>query len=186
MRISSRILYSALLLATLTTQACTSETGNTEEPIENSDSEAAASPVDPNNPSIEDTGIPAEKDDGKYEDLSAAYDNATDDPVTILFENKQTKLSRDAKDLLQQVAERMKTDLGLRIRLEAYTDAKGSSPQNKNLASQRASLIRKELIAFGVDSKRIKIAAFGKANMGKSGKTNAERALSRRVDLNFE
>jgi outer membrane protein OmpA-like peptidoglycan-associated protein len=67
------------------------------------------------------------------------------------------------------------------ITVTGYTDSVGSDSYNEKLGLARATAVRDYLVQNGVDPSRITVATGGKSNPVASNRTEAGRALNRRV-----
>lgn len=94
------------------------------------------------------------------------------DIMRITFGRNSSKLSSDAKAILSQIAERMKSESSLKIKLQGFTDSRGSVAQNKRLAKSRAKAVKAALVSMGVQKNRVMIGE--------------EHALNRRVEVIFK
>lgn len=67
------------------------------------------------------------------------------------------------------------------VRLEGYTDSRGSSDYNRRLSERRAASVEAYLVDNGVSSERIETAAFGESRPVATNETDSGRQLNRRV-----
>ena len=106
----------------------------------------------------------------------------------VLFEFDKATLTTTAKKALDGVAGKLRGAKGA-IRVDGYTDAKGSAAYNLRLSKRRAASVRAYL-ARQVPGKPIKAAGHGEAHPvapnRKAGKDNpAGRAKNRRVTISY-
>ena len=106
----------------------------------------------------------------------------------VLFDFDRATLTADAKKTLDGVAGKLRQAKGA-IRVDGYTDSKGSGSYNLRLSKRRASAVRGYL-AQQVSGKSIKAAGHGEAHPvapnRKGGTDNPEgRAKNRRVTISY-
>ncbi len=71
----------------------------------------------------------------------------------------------------------------LAVDINGYTDSTGSMAYNHYLSKQRASRVRDQFLALGVDPDVIHIRGYGESQPVASNKTAVGRALNRRVEV---
>ncbi len=108
-----------------------------------------------------------------------AYPAATPSAVHVLFDKGQSTLNADARRTIR-VAAAAYIGIGTQVVITGYADKTGNSAANVDLAKKRAQSVRDELVALGVESKRIVLAA--PADVTGSG--SDEQA--RRVDVTMK
>ncbi len=79
----------------------------------------------------------------------------------IYFQSDSAGLDAKALRVLDEVADEMRDDPYVRLRLDAYTDKSGSQAYNVKLALQRAKTIRRQLARLGVGHEVNVIAVYG-------------------------
>lgn len=99
----------------------------------------------------------------------------------IQFKYKSAALTDDSKLVLDKVVRILKRNRGLNVLIEGYTSADGRNHQK--ISQARAQAVKDYLEFNGVASKRLKAVGFGATNPVNQGRTEAERALNRRVEL---
>jgi OmpA-OmpF porin, OOP family len=122
-------------------------------------------------------------------DAPAAKQQVAAEPETraldldIKFEFNSGKLNQDGQDVLDQLAEALKSDAlsgAKSIVLEGHADAKGNPAYNKVLSLQRAQSARSYLATkHGIPSKKVK--AVGKGSSEPVDPGNPEDEVNRRV-----
>jgi outer membrane protein OmpA-like peptidoglycan-associated protein len=81
------------------------------------------------------------------------------------------------------VAELLAKETNLKVDIEGYTSSDGDFNTNMKLSNERAETVKNYLIKKGVDPSRLTSQGFGPTKPLNEGKTEKERALSRRVEL---
>ena len=77
----------------------------------------------------------------------------------------------------------MKSHPDLRVDVNGYSDAIGSSGYNQRLSQRRADAVAGYLIGKGIDSGRLATHGYGKTDFIASNATAEGRAQNRRVEL---
>ncbi|MBI3180724.1 MAG: OmpA family protein [Myxococcales bacterium] len=70
-----------------------------------------------------------------------------------------------------------------RLRIEGHTDERGGAEYNQSLSERRAIAVRQALIQRGVAAERLTAQGFGQSRPVASNKSQAGRALNRRVEF---
>jgi len=84
---------------------------------------------------------------------------------------------------LDQVAEVLKMNPTLRIRIDGHTDSTGAAEFNQTLSERRAEAVRNYLQDVGVDADRLETRGFGMDAPVASNNTREGRAMNRRCQL---
>jgi len=111
---------------------------------------------------------------------------------TILFDFDNSRLRKEAKIEIEKLVNILVDNPDLRVCIEGYTDAIGSSEYNLNLSEERAERVREYLVNAGIENKRLKISPMGESafvadNFRDDGSDNpAGRRYNRRVSINIE
>jgi outer membrane protein OmpA-like peptidoglycan-associated protein len=112
---------------------------------------------------------------------------ASDIPTVIApikFKYNSSTIKSQSYPLLKQYAKALKT--GLRdaiIEIGGHTDSKGSWNYNKYLSKRRASSVKRFLIRQRVNSRQLKVAAYGESKPIATNRTNSGRTKNRRVEF---
>ncbi len=99
------------------------------------------------------------------------------------FEFNSADLDEASMRYLSDLSEALKENHYMKVRLTGYTDNVGSAAFNLRLSKYRAEVVREYLVEKGVDPARIETAGKGLTEPLNGNKTEAERALNRRVEL---
>lgn len=111
----------------------------------------------------------------------------SDKPVTIegaSFDTGSARLKPAANAKLNQVVDFAAKNKDANLTVTGYTDNRGSAKLNEKLSAKRAGSVKAYLVKKGVDAKRIAATGKGMANPIGDNKTNAGRAMNRRVEIN--
>lgn len=103
--------------------------------------------------------------------------------ANILFATgRYTLLSKSFKGL-NEVAQIMKENDGLKLAIDGHTDAIGADAFNQKLSENRAEAVKNYLVKQGVDASRLTTTGHGETQPIGDNKTSAGRAKNRRVEL---
>lgn len=101
----------------------------------------------------------------------------------INFDFGKATIRPDSKPVIDQIAEMMKANPGLEISVEGHTDNVGKAASNQKLSEDRANAVVKEIVARGIDSKRMTAVGRGQDVPIADNNTEEGRAINRRVEL---
>ena len=105
----------------------------------------------------------------------------------ILFPFDSYKLDDEAETALEALKSILVSNQGLKIEVAGYTDEKGSSDYNLNLAGKRAKAVIDYLVSEAIPASRFELKSFGESNFAavntnRDGSDNPEgRKYNRRV-----
>lgn len=103
----------------------------------------------------------------------------------VLFDNNKSTIRKDAAQNLQEIAASInKRFKGGNLRVYGFTDSVGSKGYNKQLAEQRAAVVRSWLASNGgIDSSHISINSIGEGRPVATNSTEQGRQQNRRVEI---
>ena len=101
----------------------------------------------------------------------------------IQFKYRSAKPLRSSLQILDEVAKILEANPELKLSIEGHTSNDGYIEDNMKLSQARANNVKKYLESKGIQSSRIKAQGFGPIKPLNSGKTPAQKALNRRVEL---
>ncbi|MDT8878082.1 OmpA family protein [Halomonas saccharevitans] len=101
----------------------------------------------------------------------------------VNFEFDSAVLTMGAEDILADVAEKLRANENVRVRIEGHTDAVGSDSYNQDLSQRRADSVADYLASQGVSMDRMRTIGYGESQPVASNETDAGRAENRRVEL---
>jgi OOP family OmpA-OmpF porin len=97
------------------------------------------------------------------------------------FELNSTRLTLPSQQTLEQVAQALSAQPGMRVEVAGYTDSTGPLPYNMKLSQGRADAVRDYLVSKGVSSSSLTARGYGPEDPIASNKSVAGRAQNRRV-----
>jgi outer membrane protein OmpA-like peptidoglycan-associated protein len=103
----------------------------------------------------------------------------------ILFEFDKAVLRQEEAPKIKEVADFLKRNEGVVLRLDGHTDPRGTDGYNAKLSERRVEAVRKALIDAGAPASQIDIAAYGEKRPKCDQKTEECFQLDRRVEVLF-
>ena len=101
----------------------------------------------------------------------------------IQFKVNSSVLTKSSYTVLNQVAVLLRDNPELKLAIEGHTSADGLAETNMRLSRERAEAVKQYLISQGVSESRLTAAGLGANKPLNNGRTAAEKALNRRVEL---
>jgi len=101
----------------------------------------------------------------------------------VNFEFDSATLTSRAEQILDGVAEKLRANENVRVRLEGYTDSIGTESYNEDLSQRRADSVADYLAGQGIDPERMRTIGYGEAQPIATNETAEGRAQNRRVEL---
>jgi outer membrane protein OmpA-like peptidoglycan-associated protein/thiol-disulfide isomerase/thioredoxin len=119
----------------------------------------------------------------KKGDASDRDQSSPEGRLDIAFEFNKTKILPASFATVGRVADWMKAQPGVRVRIEGHTDSQGSDGANLKLSQGRADAVRALLIEVGVEPSRIEAIGYGEQRPIASNATAEGRQQNRRIEL---
>ncbi|GEM_PF-1802550 len=101
----------------------------------------------------------------------------------IYFETGKAIIRPESFPVLDEIAQVLKDNPGLRIRIEGHTDSVGPASYNLRLSQKRANAVRNYLISKGIDPSRLEAVGYGESRPIAPNTTPEGRAKNRRVEF---
>ncbi len=101
----------------------------------------------------------------------------------VNFEFDSATLTSGAEQILDGVAEKLRANENVRVRIEGHTDSVGSASYNEQLSQERADAVADYLVGQGVERDRMETTGFGESQPVATNDTDEGRAENRRVEL---
>ncbi|MDD5451988.1 MAG: OmpA family protein [Desulfovibrionales bacterium] len=102
---------------------------------------------------------------------------------TILFDTDKSDIQTVYYADLDDVAQVMKKNPGLKMHIKGFTDSTASDEYNLGLSEKRAQAVKAYLEQKGIEASRFNLYGFGKTNPVSSNDTPEGRAKNRRAEL---
>jgi len=101
----------------------------------------------------------------------------------IKFGSDSAYIEPASAGVLELVAEYLREQPELRVRIAGYTDERASEGHNQELSLERAESVKRILVGFGVAPDRLETVGLGESDPIASNDTDEGRALNRRVEM---
>lgn len=102
---------------------------------------------------------------------------------SVHFKSGSAVLSRNARNILNEIAGQLKTIPHVRLEIQAHTDSIGSDRDNQQLSQRRAEAVLVHLLNQGIDPGRLRARGYGESRPIDTNETAEGRANNRRVEL---
>jgi len=101
----------------------------------------------------------------------------------VLFRTDSAVLRPGALDKLRPLADYLKSERGVRVAIDGYTDSRGTDAHNQALSERRATSVRSALDAMGVVRARFVVQGHGESNPVATNATREGMRQNRRVEV---
>lgn len=101
----------------------------------------------------------------------------------VHFQFNKSSLLLDSKSILDQVAESLRQEPGVKIVVAGHTDSVGSDEYNHGLSLDRAEAVAKYLEQHGIAAERLRAVGYGETRPLEDNNTAEGRERNRRVEL---
>jgi OmpA-OmpF porin, OOP family len=123
----------------------------------------------------------AESRTNLYDDLKSKGRASTQG---ILFDVGSTRIKPESTPTLKEIAQALKQESSMRLRIEGHTDNTGASSLNQTLSTERAAAVVSYLVnQEGIAASRLESSGFGDSKPAADNNTPEGRQTNRRVDL---
>ncbi|KYG72727.1 OmpA family protein [Roseivirga echinicomitans] len=103
----------------------------------------------------------------------------------ILFELDEATLTQASYEALNDILNVLQNNPSMKLDINGHADNTGSVDYNYQLSKNRAETVRKYFIGKGIAANRLMAEGFGERAPRTDNDTSGERALNRRVDIDF-
>jgi outer membrane protein OmpA-like peptidoglycan-associated protein len=101
----------------------------------------------------------------------------------IQFKYGSSELLPASFRVLDEVAEVLKSNPGIKVTIEGHTSSDGKYEVNMRLSKTRAENVKKYLISKGIDGERLTTVGYGPDKPIVKETTEADKAKNRRVEM---
>lgn len=103
----------------------------------------------------------------------------------VHFEFDSAILTPEAGASLNNVVQALNNQPGSQVEISGHTDSVGSDAYNLTLSLERAEAVRNYLVELGIAAERLATQGYGETQPITDNRTEAGRALNRRVEMRF-
>jgi outer membrane protein OmpA-like peptidoglycan-associated protein len=104
--------------------------------------------------------------------------------VEVFFRTEESGLGGPTEERIAKLAALVEPMEGAVIRLDGYTDARGTETYNSTLSMARAEAVRDALIRGGMPAERVIVTGAGETTSAATEQDTDGMALERRVEMN--
>jgi outer membrane protein OmpA-like peptidoglycan-associated protein len=102
----------------------------------------------------------------------------------IYFDVNKDVVKPESYGTLKEIANTLKENPDVRIKIIGYTDSDGSDAANLDLSKRRGAAVKNELVkSFGIDASRLESDGLGETEPVAPNDTPVNKALNRRVEF---
>ena len=101
----------------------------------------------------------------------------------ILFDTNSDQLRSESMNVIREIAEALKQQSALKVRIEGHTDSTGDAAKNLDLSKRRAESVKNALVKLGIDAARMSTDGLGQTKPMAPNDTPLGRAENRRVEF---
>ena len=103
--------------------------------------------------------------------------------ATIHFEYDKFGLSPEARNILAQNAEFMRSNTNVNLQVEGHCDSRGSIEYNLTLGERRANAVKSYLVSLGIPDSRLSVLSYGEEKPMNAGDSESAHAANRRANF---
>lgn len=101
----------------------------------------------------------------------------------LLFDTGMATLLPKSQEQLKNIVEILKAYPNTEVKIGGYTDNVGDPKANMKLSDDRAKSVMNEMVAMGIDAKRLKAEGYGEKHPVASNDTDEGKAQNRRIAM---
>lgn len=184
----TQVFLLALFSFSLTTTACITEDQQAAEELVTSQADNQSSTLPPEATSdlaAESVNSPVIADSRREPELTPDDIEADNDPMKIGFETAKWDLSETGLTRIQNVADQLKVDEDVKLKIDGHCDERGTDEYNQVLSEKRAKAVYGELVRLGISKKRLSVQGYGRKKAAVKGHSEKVYSHNRRVEMIF-
>lgn len=101
----------------------------------------------------------------------------------IQFATNSDKLTDASTAAIQQLADALKENAGLQLKIVGHTDSDGDAEKNMQLSKKRATAVKVKLVSMGIETSRLQTDGKGENEPVADNANEAGKAANRRVQF---
>ncbi len=103
--------------------------------------------------------------------------------LNILFETGKSAVKPESMNIIDQIAEMLKSNPTLKVSIDGHTDNTGTAATNKTLSQNRANVVMTLLVSKGIDKTRLTAKGWGQEKPVADNATEDGKSKNRRVEI---
>ncbi len=103
--------------------------------------------------------------------------------ATVHFEYDRFSLSPEARNILSQNADFMRSNGNVNLQIEGHCDSRGSIEYNLTLGERRANSVKSYLVSLGIPESRLSVLSYGEEKPLNAGDNEEAHAANRRANF---
>jgi peptidoglycan-associated lipoprotein len=103
--------------------------------------------------------------------------------ATVHFEYDRFSLSPEARNILSQNAEFLRSNANVNLQIEGHCDSRGSIEYNLTLGERRANTVKSYLVSLGIQESRLSVLSYGEEKPMNAGDNESAHAANRRANF---
>ncbi|HUX97255.1 MAG TPA: OmpA family protein [Bacteroidales bacterium] len=123
------------------------------------------------------------KQDVTASDMFEALNRDGHIALYINFDTGKSIIRDDSRPIIEQIAQMLKENPGLRLSVEGHTDNVGNQLSNQALSEERSKSVVNALVDQGIEADRLSNSGYGQDKPIADNTTEEGRAKNRRVEL---
>ncbi len=103
----------------------------------------------------------------------------------LYFDNNSTEVESRDRDMLREIAQIVRVNKKMKLRIAGHADSKGAARYNMKLSRKRAQSVKEALVREGADDGRVIPVGQGEGRPEATNATETGRARNRRVEFHI-
>ena len=132
---------------------------------------------------VDESGVPPQTELPSDLDVTPAEGAMSISERTVYFAFDDHSLNAQAQANIDEVSNYMKSNSGVRVKLEGHCDERGSTEYNLALGQRRAQSVKDYLVQLGIDENRLPAISYGEEKPAVEGSNEAAWSQNRRVEF---